>query len=171
MLRFIRGVICLLLLLTCHGLSQGKVPEWYSRLQVLKPLSSTRHDVERVYTDATVDRTIYNTDITVVFYRERNGWFRVSYDTGTCRPGNYRVAKDTLVRMLYIPYRKDRFSDFLFDRKQFTKTFDSHDSSDHYLHKSLGFEVVTINGLVRHVEIFPSKSSPAEECPLEHQAR
>lgn len=128
----------------------------------IKPLYSTREDVERLLGPPTVgraDTTYYQ------FEKERVSF---EYSTGRCANG-WQVPRNTVISVwVSLKAGQVRFGDLKLDLKAYRKTQDEHVLYiHHYLNKTEGerYEVDSNSGDVILIEYFPAAQDENLRCP------
>ena len=134
-----------------------KAKEWRG----IKPLSSTRADVERLLGPPTVGRTDTS------FYQYEKERVTFEYSTGHCANG-WQVARDTVISVWITPRAHQmRFKDLKLHLKSYKKVQDEHVLYIfHYINASEGvrYEVDSNTDEVTLIKYFPAAKDKKLRC-------
>jgi outer membrane protein assembly factor BamE (lipoprotein component of BamABCDE complex) len=139
-------------------------PNWYLKLSQVKVLESSKQDVESLFGNPRITQSFENFGINFVFYETNEGEFTVQYSTGKCAAKDpdpessteetYKVEKDKVLKVIFFPKKKLKFSKFKVDKSQVFETNLGEDPALHYINTKQGIDYIVVLGKVRGVELF-----------------
>lgn len=147
--------------------ANGNQPEWYAKLKQIKPLKSSKQDVERVFNFPQIRNSFKENRIEVVYYEIADGKFTVEYiaeDCSSVSRNSYSPRKGTVLSIMFIAHKELKLSKFNVDRKQLVKRIEAHDSTEHYSNPELGVEYIGRKGKVEIVKFYATSENEHLQC-------
>lgn len=145
---------------------EAKPPDWFQKLRSVKILESKRSDVERVFSDSTIDKSYRNGKVETVIYRTAFGEIEAVYSGGDCEKYyDYRVPQGTLIVLRYfLPFEpRFKFKKLGVDADSYIEVLED-DASISRLEPSTGFKFITNGKVLRTIVITPPEAMSHLKC-------
>jgi hypothetical protein len=161
-------LLTIMWLLTINHHVMAQEPEWFKKLKQLKPLFTSKSDVENLFGNLKVKKQFIDKGIESVFYEApEDAFLSLKYSAGDCSTGksyDYQTNKGNIIEAIYfLNKRSVNISKFLINKNEFETRKDDDDTL-YYFNKELGIEFGTQRDEVIHVEFFPSSKYDYLKC-------
>lgn len=166
-MRKINLLFSLVIVFFLYFSAKGEESSWYRKLKQIKPLISSKQDIERIFASPKIRRTFEDDEIEFVLYETSEGKFTVEYSTSKCSSNNkktYNVEKGIVIRIIFFPKKEEKLSKFKVDKKLLIKTREGDDPAWHYVNDKFGVDFSVIKGKVIDVKFYPSSSYDYLKC-------
>ena len=152
-------ITALLSLLLGVGAVVGQPPTWFSKLNRVHPLESTRPEVEQLFGFSKVNQTRTGRGGQTIDYEFELGRFEVSYSTGKCSPENntrgYNVEKNVVRALNVHLFQPIRIAELGLDLERFEKYIEPESNAWIYSNDNLGLKYTGDKETITSINIDP----------------
>jgi len=160
------SVIALILVIV--SLAYGRKPSWYTKFKQIKPLISTKQDIERIFKNPKIIFTYDEGWIKTIEYKLKEGRLSISYSTGKCKPGSeygYNVNQDVVTDSDFTLENQVKITRLGLDLRNFEKG-EIRDiiGTFIYSNEDLGESYVGTSSEIKILKIFPTTAQESLAC-------
>jgi len=145
-----------LALLFLAGSVHAKPPGWFTKLNQIKLLESTRQEVEKNFGDPQITQQINGEFSRQIEYKLPVGSLTVSYSIGKCSPEKnttgYDVDEDVVIRIYLLLFKDVKISDLKVDLSGFERYQESDSNAISYYNYENGIEFTGGKKTIRSIE-------------------
>jgi hypothetical protein len=150
------------------GLSlYAQTPDWYIKLKQVKPVESTKTDVEKNFGVADKTRVIDGSTRIFSSYYLTDGWLTITYSNGKCQPNQdfgYDILKETVETVYFTAKKPVKLSFLRVNLKGFYSSWVSDVPVQIYTNYTTGIEYSVSRKSVRSVKLFPAAKYDNLRC-------
>ncbi len=161
-------IISFVIILVLHFSAYSNEPNWYVKFKQIKPLITSREEVEKLFSFPRVKTSFIDAGIEVVFYETEEGKLTVYYSAGECSSEirvreseedkfvkGYKTTKGNVVYTIFFPKTKIKFSRVKNNKSKLYKSRDGDDPAWTFSNDELGIGYSVMRGKVFDAYLYP----------------